>query len=244
MEPDGQTALFSTQNGIIAIEGPVKLQIMELLYETAQSFDDIVKHTGKAKSTISVHLKDLKASNLLEEHVDPDDRRKKTYVMCSQYTACSQKPVFDHYRKNLEEFTTSFDSEGGLLRSMFRTVQSGFHANGFNQTPIMENIGQDIGMKIAETFTSTYIEGLFEEVTDYWQKNEMGKLTVRSYDPLIINIKDSFICEGTKNIGQTLCSFNEGILQGIILNKMNLQCNIVETECCGTGHGHCLFVMQ
>jgi len=65
MEPDGQTALFSTLNGIIAIDGPVKLQIMEFLYENAQSFDDIVKHTGKAKSTISVHLKDLKASHLL-----------------------------------------------------------------------------------------------------------------------------------------------------------------------------------
>lgn len=244
MEPDGQTALFSTLNGIIAIDGPVKLQIMEFLYENAQSFDDIVKHTGKAKSTISVHLKDLKASHLLEEHVDPDDRRKKTYVMCSQYAACSQKPVFDHYRKNLEDFTSNFDSEGELLRSMFQTVQSGFQAQGFNHTPIMENIGQDIGMKIAETFTSTDNEGLFEEVADYWQKHKMGKLTVGSYDPLIINIKDSIICKGTKNIGQTLCSFNEGILQGIILNKMNLQCNIVETECCGTGYEHCLFVMQ
>ena len=75
MEPDGQTALFSTLNGIIAIDGPVKLQIMEFLYENAQSFDDIVKHTGKAKSTISVHLKDLKANHLLEEHLTSRYRR-------------------------------------------------------------------------------------------------------------------------------------------------------------------------
>ncbi|SES92588.1 hypothetical protein SAMN04488587_1612 [Methanococcoides vulcani] len=244
MKGEGHTALFSNRDGIIAIEGPVKLQIMELLKDSSRSFDEIVKYTGKAKSTISVHLSDLKQNNLLEERIDPKDKRKKTYVMCSQYAACSQKPIVEHYHAALKKFTTTFDNERELLTSILHAVQSGFEAQGINHRPIMETIGQDVGMRVAENFTSTYIEGLFEEVADYWETHKLGYLSVPSYDPLAIQIDDCFVCKSAPDIGQKLCSFGEGLLQGIIYQKLNMQCNLVEIECHGNGDDHCLFVMQ
>ncbi|WP_440952330.1 V4R domain-containing protein [Methanococcoides sp. FTZ1] len=244
MKGEGHTALFSNREGIIAIEGPVKLQIMELLKESSRSFDEIVKYTGKAKSTISVHLSDLKQQNLLEERIDPNDRRKKTYVMCSQYAACSQKPVVEHYHETLNRFATTFDTERDILTTFFHAVQSGFEAQGINHRPIMETIGQDIGIRIAENFISGYLEELFEEVADYWDIHSLGKLSVISYDPLEIRVDDCFVCKGAPDVGQNLCSFSEGLLQGIIYRKLNMQCNLVEVECHGNGNDHCLFVMQ
>ena len=85
------TALFSTDHGFIALDGPVKLKILDFLKIGSRSFDEIVKHTGKAKSTISVHINDLKLCDLIKEHIDANDKRKKIYNLNSQYMACSQE---------------------------------------------------------------------------------------------------------------------------------------------------------
>ncbi|MFP4655881.1 MAG: winged helix-turn-helix domain-containing protein, partial [Methanohalobium sp.] len=74
MNATNRTALFATSNGFIAINGAVKLHIMDLLDKRPCSFDEIVQNTGKAKSTVSVHLNDLKKANLLRESVDAVDR--------------------------------------------------------------------------------------------------------------------------------------------------------------------------
>ena len=46
--------------GVNVVKSPVKLTILSMLKDTDMEFDEIVKNTGKSKSTISVHLKSLR----------------------------------------------------------------------------------------------------------------------------------------------------------------------------------------
>ncbi len=46
------------------------------------------------------------------------------------------------------------------------------------------------------------------------------------------------------DIGRTQCSLDEGILEAIIEEKLKVQCSIQETECYGTGHDHCKFIIK
>lgn len=43
--------------GIDVVKSPVKLTILEMLRSNDMEFNEIVRNTGKSKSTISVHLK-------------------------------------------------------------------------------------------------------------------------------------------------------------------------------------------
>jgi hypothetical protein len=53
------TRLFSTVDTVIAIGSPIKLRILDLVAAGSVSFDLVVERTEKAKSTISVHIRDL-----------------------------------------------------------------------------------------------------------------------------------------------------------------------------------------
>ena len=58
--------------GVNVVKSPVKLTILSMLKDTDMEFDEIVKNTGKSKSTISVHLKSLR-----------EERENKTVVLVS-----------------------------------------------------------------------------------------------------------------------------------------------------------------
>lgn len=245
MARDGNhTALFSTDNGFIALNGPVKLEILDILKTGSKSFDEIVKHTGKAKSTISVHISDLKSCDLLEEHIDPNDKRKKIYHLNSYYMACSQEPIVNHYKDILQTVSLIGNDEYSFLKSIFHAIRFGFEAYGINHEPIMKKIGSDIGESLSSNFQSTDLDGVLLDITNFWDQHDMGNVSVIDTEPLAVIVHNCFDCKSMPVVGKTLCSFDEGLLEGIIFGTLGLNCTIKETECFGNGYQHCLFVMQ
>lgn len=63
--------------GVNVVKSPVKLTILSMLKDTDMEFDEIVKNTGKSKSTISVHLKSLREDGIVNYRFDANDHRKK-----------------------------------------------------------------------------------------------------------------------------------------------------------------------
>ena len=238
------TALFSTDHGFIALDGPVKLKILDFLKIGSRSFDEIVKHTGKAKSTISVHINDLKLCDLIKEHIDANDKRKKIYNLNSQYMACSQEPIIKHYNNILQRVASPDNDEYSFLKSIFHAMRFGFEAYGINHEPIMKKIGADIGESLSINFRSTDLDGVLKDISHFWKTHNMGDISVISMDPLTVIVHDCFDCKSMPDVGKTLCSFDEGLLEGILFGKLGLNCTIKETECFGNGYEHCLFVMQ
>ena len=44
-------------------------------------------------------------------------------------------------------------------------------------------------------------------------------------------------------IKKPFCALEEGLIEGALREKLDRECRVRETECYGTGHGHCLFVL-
>ncbi|HSO25778.1 MAG TPA: transcriptional regulator, partial [Methanobacteriaceae archaeon] len=65
MENKAPIKIFSTPKGLNVVKSPVKSIILSALRENELSFDEIVKVTGKSKSTVSVHLKALTQDGIL-----------------------------------------------------------------------------------------------------------------------------------------------------------------------------------
>ena len=54
--------IFASDSGIKAIDSPVKVNILEMLKDGELPFEEIVARSGRAKSTVSVHLREDRKS--------------------------------------------------------------------------------------------------------------------------------------------------------------------------------------
>lgn len=239
--PENKTEFFYTERGLIAIGSPVKLQILNLLREEPKSFDEIVKYTAKAKSTISVHLNNLRSCELVEENSDPEDRRKKIYSLTSHYMGCSQKPFIGHYRNLLETVAINGNDRFRFMETLFYALRFGFEAYGINNAPVVRMIGIDIGKHLSSNFESSAPEELFNEIASFIEFHGDCQVSVLMGNSPAFQVEDDFKARSMPATGKPLCALREGIIEGILKEKLGEECGVLETECYGTGHTHCLF---
>lgn len=238
------TMIFSTDGGIVAIDSPVKLKILDLLRNGTTAFVELVEKTGKAKATVSVHMDQLEKLNLVQEKTYPGDKRKKYFVLKSIYLACSEIPLRDQYYKHLDNMVISGLNGDSFIKNIFHTIRYGMEAYGFNTQPIMKRLGNDIGIKIGQGFKSDDSEGVLNELSNFWKDHELGNITIiNNCNPAILVI-NCFNYYKMPCVGKTLCSFDEGIIEGIFSSRLKLKYNVKETECFGTGHDLCKFVVK
>ncbi|MDD5472729.1 MAG: ArsR family transcriptional regulator [Candidatus Methanoperedens sp.] len=244
METDRTTAIFSTEKGMVALDSPVKLKILELLASGTTSFDELVEKSMKAKSTISVHLHDLEELNLIQEKTFPEDKRKKYFVLNALYLAYSEPPLHKQYNKHLDTIAVSILNGDSFKENLFCSFRYGMEAYGIDPKPILKKLGNDMGRKIGQGFKSEDDDGILKELSLFWEYHKLGDMTVASGDGLALLVKNCYHCSKMPNVGKTLCSMDEGIIEGIFSSRLNRDCKVTETECSGTGYRHCKFVVE
>ena len=240
-KPESKTEFFYNEKGLIAIGSPVKLQILNLLREEPRSFDEIVKSTAKAKSTISVHLNNLRSCELVEENHNPEDRRRKIYSLTSRYMGCSQEPFIEHYNNLLEMVAANGNDRFCFTETLFHALHFGFEAYGIDNAPVVKMIGNDIGKHLSPNFESETSEGLLTEIAGFLEYHGNCRVSVLLTDSTALQVEDSFKARLMPVIGKPFCTLREGIIEGILRGKLEKEYRVLETECYGTGHQHCLF---
>jgi len=241
------TIIFSTENGMVALDSPVKLKILEFVHTRSRSFEEVVNECCKAKSTISVHLKDLVMQNIILEQKDPYDKRKKYYSLNSQFIAYSQTPMQNCYNRIIDRLMNTVDSgnsEIEFFRTLCHTIRYGLEAYGMNPKPVFKKIGNDIGKKMGKFFVAGSIEELLSGLAEFWQLHGLGEIEIDNLDSLTLIVHDCFDCSDMPDVGRTLCALDEGIFEGIFEASLKLSVTVKEVECYGTGHNHCKFEIR
>ena len=240
-KPETKTEFFYTERGLVAVDSPVKLQILNFLREEPKSFDEIVKHTVKAKSTISVHLNDLRLCELVEEKFIPEDRRKKIYSLTSRYMGCSREPFPGHYSSLLETIAANGNDRFRFMEALFHALRYGFEAYGIDNDPVVKMIGIDIGKHLSSIFESNTLETLLNEIADFLEFHGDCRVAVLMESSPALRVEDDFKAVSMPVTGKPFCALREGIIEGILKEKLRKECGVLEIECYGTGHKHCLF---
>lgn len=241
METKEKAEIFSTESGILAVTSPVKKKILHLLSEGEKTGSEIRKELDKAKSTISVHLKDLEELGLIEEKTSPSDKRKKVFSLSATLFGKSQLPSDQHYEKILNNLKNSAGNNYEFLKNLFHLIRYGFDSLGINVGPALKNLGRDAGRSLAENFESENMTELLKEVQRFWKNNKLGNIEIKQNQLIVY---DCFDCGGLPNISKTVCSLDEGMLEGIIEEKTGTKITVKEDECFGTGKNHCKFKIE
>ena len=91
---DGAFDIYQTDAGYAAITNPVQRQILDALRGGERQLPELVKITGRSKPTLSsLHMKELLARELIEEHGHPTDSRRKVYRLKAGKIGSSDIPV-------------------------------------------------------------------------------------------------------------------------------------------------------
>jgi len=238
-ETDEKPRIFSNDSGVVVIKSETKNRIIDILKDGEKHASQIKKELGKAKSTTSVHLSDLKELGIIEEKDDSADERKKIFYLSSQLLGRSEHPQDKHYNDILDGLKGTIGDRYEFLKGLFHLLRHGLDSFGLDVHPALKEIGRDAGKSIGEDLSVKNKEELYQELSDFWKKTGLGTMKVTEEDGLIV--EECFDCCDMPEVGHTLCSLDEGILEGIIESALGKKVDVIEEECHGSGHEHCLF---
>jgi predicted hydrocarbon binding protein len=241
-----QIELFSTSEGIYAINSPVRVKILSMLRKGELNFDQLVELSGKAKSTVSVHLRRMTNEGIIGSKIDPLDARKKIFFIKSEYLGkLSGKKVVT---ENIEDYVTSYiESEGDpyeFFRLIFLTIRISLIRQGIDIDPILYEAGVKVGETLYDKVKDPDINKLAENIKLFWETHNLGKVEVKNLDPLTINVSDCFECKSLPPIGRPACAFDSGILKAVFSAHFQDELVVNETKCYAMGDNHCSFTIK
>lgn len=238
--------IFATNEGIHAIDSPVRVKILSMLKQSELPFDEIVARSGKAKSTISVHLNDLINAGVISSRVDSADRRKKIFFINSNYLGGLQKDLIieDDIRKYFAQSDNSSTGVFDFYRLMFRMIRIELYRQGINIDPILSDAGFHVGQALYEKIGSSDLDTLVDNLGRFWSEHMLGRIFVVKKNPLTIYIYDCFECSELPLLGRPACAFDLGLLKAVFLAHFGEDREVIETECFAMGHDHCCFIID
>jgi hypothetical protein len=232
--------LFSTPSGIRAIESPVRVRILSVLSIKELTFDEIVRLSGRAKSTVSVHLKGLEEAGIVSSRPDPQDCRKKIFFIRSPAVgSISEKLAFPDNQMIPDSGADPF----AFYRYMFRTIRVSLLSEGINIDPVLNEAGYRVGLTFAPSLSDKDIRKVLKKTREFWKKNNLGILEIESLSPLCVRAYDCFECGSLPQLGRPACAFDSGVLRAIFTRHFGTDQQVDETACYAAGDDHCRFVV-
>lgn len=238
--------LFSTSEGIYAINSPVRVRILSMLRKGELSFDQLVELSGKAKSTVSVHLKRMVDEGIIGSKTDPSDARKKIFFIKSEYLGklSGKKDV----KEDIGQYVSSYIEGDGdpyeFFRLIFHTIRVSLIRQGIDIDPILYEAGVKVGETLHEKVKNPDINKLTENIAMFWETHNLGHVEVLKLEPLTINVTDCFECKSLPPLGRPACAFDSGILKAVFSAHFNDEQVVNETKCYALGDNHCSFTIK
>ncbi|WP_409200209.1 V4R domain-containing protein [Methanobrevibacter sp. DSM 116169] len=234
-------------NDVNVIKSEVKLTILEMLKTKHMEFDEIVKNTGKSKSTVSVHLKDLREKGIISFKVNPSDSRKKIFHLNSRFLGSinTSSPIEIEERKKeylIDNILNKDDFEFSLL--LFHTLRSSLIQEGVNIDPILHDTGLSIGNAIFEKLYDETFDKFLANVSEFWQNQGLGIISVDIGQIIKITSVDCFECGLLPKTGKPACFLDAGIIEALFSNYFGFPVDVIEVQCYTMGDGQCTFEVE
>jgi uncharacterized protein len=240
-----QIELFATPKGVKAIKSPVRVKILSMLREGDLSFDEIVKFSGRAKSTVSSHLKAMTHDGIISSRMDPKDARKKIFFIQSEYIGkLHREQLQEDISAYIQRFITSENDPFEFFRLIFHTLRISLLTQGVDIDPILHEAGLKVGEALYEKVKDPDMANFLGNIADFWETHSLGSVEVKNLNPLTISVQDCFECSGLPYLGRPACAFDSGILESLFSLYNEEEAKVKETECYALGDKACRFIIE
>ena len=223
-----------------------------MLKDTEMEFDEIVKNTGKSKSTVSVHLKSLRNDGIVSFKFDKDDQRKKIFYINSKFLGEIEPPEpfeleeqkIDYLLENIINRNSDESDMFEFHRLLFHTFRSSLIQEGINIDPILYDAGHRIGLAIYEKLETGDLDSFVNSFKGFWENHGLGKLEFNFDDKIGIKAYDCFECELLPKTGKPTCYLDAGIIEAAFSSFLKKDVKVTEINCFTMGDDFCSFEVE
>lgn len=234
--------LYYTKNGLVQVSNDVRRRILHELAEKDLSLTDLSRITGKAQSTLSVHLDKMVSEALISAHDDPEDSRRKVYSLVSVMLAHSKPPSEEALTKAMNVLTDVVDDPVKTRDALVRFLFLGFDAMGLSVEPMASALGSIHAMALGGKLTGPTIEDTVANARDYYRNMGFGEASVFSLKPLTIIIKDE--TSFTEDSAMSLGYYAVGFFSKILEDATGKPYELISSEVFGSDCNYFRFVVE
>jgi len=242
---NSQIELFATPEGVLAIKSPVRVKILSMLRDGDLSFDEIVELSGRAKSTVSSHLKSMTRDGIISSRIDPKDGRKKIFFIRPGYIGkIHRQQLKEDISAYIQRYIASENDPFEFFRLIFHTLRISLLNQGVNIDPILYEAGLKVGDALYEKVKDPDQSTFLSNIAQFWETHNLGSVEVQSLKPITISVQDCFECSGLPYLGRPACAFDSGILESLFSSYNHEKVKVMETACYALGDKACRFIIE
>lgn len=103
-------------------------------------------------------------------------------------------------------------------------------------------LGVELGRKLATSLVGEKNDEFMTSMARFWASNGLGGMRFSGFDSLRIRISNCYDCVGWEFAPRVLpCTFKRTLLETALGEGLGQRIRLVETTCCRTGGGSCVF---
>ncbi len=92
---------------------------------------------------------------------------------------------------------------------------------GLSSKDVMHEFEEQVGKDAAAKLANLSLDEMLAEFSRIWEEYRIGKLTVESRDPLVLQISNCTVCGQLQGTGEMYeCAFHEGFFQGALSARL------------------------
>lgn len=229
------------ERGLIDVSDSLHRTILERLSKGPMSTTEISEISGKAQSTLSVHLDQMVGQKLIRSEYDKNDSRRKMFYLTSTKIASSQPASNEGIEEAKENLAHCLNDESKFFKYMFRSVLMSAESNGMDICPMMELLGSQLAQKMVNKVSSRKIEDVIKDIQEFYERNDLGEVCIYTFLPLTIIIHET---EETQYKFTAFASFSHGLFKSLLSQVTEREYTIVKSEIFGTGNNYYKFVID
>jgi predicted hydrocarbon binding protein len=92
---------------------------------------------------------------------------------------------------------------------------------GLDSKQVMHEFGEQVGRNAATKMAHLSLPQMLDEFSRVWDECKIGRLSVESRDPLVLQISNCTVCGQLQGTGEMYeCAFHEGFFQGALSARL------------------------
>ena len=227
--------------GLVQVSDPLHQTILHRLVKGEMSTTEISELTGKAQSTLSVHLDQMVSQNLIRSEYDKNDSRRKIFTISSIKVASSKPISPEGVEEAKQALALTVKDNKTFYKRLFRSVLMSAEANGMDVSPMMEILGSQMAERMAQRLQSAKMEDVIKELQEFYERNDMGEVCVYTFLPLTIIIRET---EEYQYKFEAMASFAHGLFKSLLSKVLGRKYEITMSEIFGSGNNYYKFIIE
>ena len=91
---------------------------------------------------------------------------------------------------------------------------------GLSSKQVMHEFGEQVGRNAASKMANLSSGQMLDEFSRIWDEYRIGKLTIETRDPLVLQVSNCTVCGQLQGTGEMYdCAFHEGFFEGALSAK-------------------------